>query len=34
MILDITLRNINEFGDESYIFEMCKHLGENNSALI
>ncbi|KAL4483925.1 hypothetical protein ABPG72_013931 [Tetrahymena utriculariae] len=34
MILNITLRNINEFGDSSYIFEMCKNIGENNSDLI
>ncbi|KAL4435367.1 hypothetical protein ABPG74_022850 [Tetrahymena malaccensis] len=34
MILNITLRNINEFGDSSYIFEMCKNIGENNSELI
>ncbi|EAS04834.2 hypothetical protein TTHERM_00467840 (macronuclear) [Tetrahymena thermophila SB210] len=34
MILNITLRNINEFGDSSYIFEMCKNVGENNSELI
>ena len=34
MILDIALRNINEFTDDSYIYEMCKNIGEHNSSLI
>lgn len=34
MVLDIALRNINEFNDDSYIYEMCKYVGEHNSALI
>lgn len=34
MIIDLTLRNINDFSDDGFIYQMCKHIGQNNSQLI
>lgn len=34
ILLDMTVRNLSEFGDECYIYEMCKHIGDNNCELI
>lgn len=31
MILDMIVRNVEEFGDDLYILEMCQRIGEHNS---